>query len=44
MIVFGAIKASGSELAPAYILTAGAIITLIAMIINILIQRKTSQK
>ena len=44
MIVFGTIKASGDKLAPAYILIAGAIIILIAMIINILIQRKSPQK
>ncbi|BCD92347.1 proline/betaine transporter [Francisella halioticida] len=42
MIVFSAIKFSGNKLAPAYILIAGAIITLIAMIINMFIQRKTA--
>lgn len=44
MIVISAIKFSGDKVAPAYILTAGAIITLIAMIINIFIQKKTAQK
>ncbi|AJI45163.1 MFS transporter [Francisella tularensis subsp. novicida] len=42
MIVISAIKFSNNNLAPAYILTIGAIITLIAMIINKLIQRKVS--
>ncbi|AEE27130.1 MFS transporter [Francisella hispaniensis] len=44
MIVISAIKFSNNNLAPAYILTIGAIITLIAMIINTLIQRKVSSK
>ncbi|OIN83965.1 MFS transporter [Francisella sp. TX07-6608] len=44
MIVISAIKFSNNNLAPAYILTIGAIITLIAMIINMLIQRKVSSK
>ncbi|WP_150467819.1 MFS transporter [Francisella sp. SYW-9] len=43
MIVIGAIKFTSDKTAPAYILIAGAIITLIAMIINALIQKKTSQ-
>ncbi len=42
MIVISAIKFSGDKLAPAYILTAGAIITLIAMIINKFIQSKST--
>ncbi|KFJ38929.1 putative membrane protein [Francisella tularensis] len=44
MIVISAIKFSNNNLAPAYILTIGAIITLIAMIINKLIQSKVSSK
>ena len=44
MIVISPIKFSNNNLAPAYILTIGAIITLIAMIINFLIQRKTVLK
>lgn len=40
MIVISAIKFSGDKLAPAYILAAGAMITLIAMIINKFIQSK----
>ncbi|MED7788121.1 MFS transporter [Francisella sp. 19X1-34] len=44
MIVIGAIKFSGDKVAPAYILTIGAIVTLIAMIINIFIQKKSPQQ
>ncbi|MEY8673639.1 MFS transporter [Francisella philomiragia] len=44
MIVISTIKFSNNNLAPAYILTSGAIITLIAMIINSLIQRRATEK
>ncbi|MBY7734406.1 MFS transporter [Francisella philomiragia] len=44
MIVISTIKFSNNNLAPAYILTAGAIITLIAMIINSLIERRATAK
>ncbi|MEY8768236.1 MFS transporter [Francisella philomiragia] len=44
MIVISTIKFSNNNLAPAYILTSGAIITLIAMIINSLIQRRATAK
>ncbi|APC92461.1 MULTISPECIES: MFS transporter [Francisella] len=41
MIVISAIKFSGNNLAPAYILVIGALITFITMLLNALIQRKT---
>nr|WP_231138643.1 hypothetical protein [Francisella orientalis] len=44
MIVISTIKFSNNNLASAYILTAGAIITLIAMIINSLIERRATAK
>nr|WP_234384248.1 MFS transporter [Francisella noatunensis] len=44
MIVISTIKFSNNNLAPAYILITGAIITLITMIINSLIQRRATAK